>query len=437
MKHNLTFIKQMAAIGCLFCGVVISGVAIGYTVRQIEERLLPQLMVSFNQQKQPAIAIELTQSEAVDSETEPFSTMPPPPDMGAIFAAQKAGDYIIEEPYESAEIDFVTTAAIPAPDSPFNDITSSEPIEDNVLVAHAKPQSELTLNDLPIPTVSPRKNILKTGPATIKKLRTARKGTPDVLVLGDSQISVSAGPSYQKFFSNLPAICNVNESPASAASDIDFTQTASLGVRSTSLHSWVARSGAAKGSICDVDKKWGVNAGAWGIGGHSKRKYIQIGKGKDYKFCKPKTSAFESMFAKGYYNPKLLVMAFLGNSADRWARSKKNALRDVNATLEQIPEDTACIFMTSAPVYSKRVNDMRVKAQKNIAEAFRETGNRCAVVEGITPKVRSEIEGNKAYFRKTKSGKIADKFHPNANAIKKFVKYNTPALCRAVHKQLG
>lgn len=424
---------QVLKLGCFVCTVAVSGLAIGYGARQIEDHGLSQFVASLDEQTQKIHVEQATEPDITVAELDEIDTTPPPPDMGAIFAQQKAEEEISQTMYEPAQLDRMTTGSI-APYAKDKSYVAKDAVEASLIQLAA-----LSLKNLPIPipVPSPKKDIITAKLTPIEKPRLARKGTPDILIIGDSQISVSAGPSYQKFFSNIPSICNANQSRVSSTNNIDFAKTASLGVRSTSLHSWVARSGAAKGSICDVDKKWGVNAGVWGISGNPKRKYVQIGKGKDYKFCKPKASAFESMFAKGYYNPKLLVMAFLGNSADRWARSKKNALRDVKATLAQIPDDTACIFMTSAPVYSKRVNDVRVKAQKNITSAFKETGNRCTVVQGLSPKIRAEVEGNKAYFRKTKSGKIADKFHPNAGAIKKFVKYNTPALCRAIREQLG
>ncbi len=117
--------------------------------------------------------------------------------------------------------------------------------------------------------------------------------------------------------------------------------------------------------------------GTWGLGGTKNRKFVQIGQGDEYQFCRPNRSAFEGMFAKGYYQPKLLVMAFLGNSAERWANSRSAATIDARETLAQIPGDTACVFMTTAPVFSKEINDLRTRAQENIVSAFQSQGNRC------------------------------------------------------------
>ena len=431
MKPDSTFKISKKFFGSLVCVFCVSGFATNHAIQLVEARLsvptTPAKVVS------NLMALEETTDTFVQNSDEE-STMPPAPDMGAIFAAQRAEETARNPEAFLANVDYRTTGSIPT--SKVTSLTTklSQSVDPTTTaIISTNPKVAALIKNVPIPVPSPNRPRQKQVERPLKK---SRAGTPDVLVLGDSQISVSAGPTYQQFFSNLPAICNANKASSPALANIDFTRTASLGVRSTSLHSWVARSGRAKGSICDVDKKWGINAGAWGIGGNSKRNYIQIGKGKDYQFCKPKKSAFESMFAKGYYKPKLLVMAFLGNSADRWARSKKNALRDARSTLAQIPKDTACIFMTTAPVYSKKVNRLRMKAQKNIAAAFAELGNRCSVVKGFTPRVRARIEGNKAFFRKTKSGRIADKFHPNASAIKLFVKQNTASLCKAFKEQV-
>lgn len=43
-----------------------------------------------------------------------------------------------------------------------------------------------------------------------------------------------------------------------------------IGVRSISIHSWVARKGAAKVSICDEDIKWKINTGTYRIVKHTK-----------------------------------------------------------------------------------------------------------------------------------------------------------------------
>ncbi|MEP5759940.1 MAG: SGNH/GDSL hydrolase family protein [Litoreibacter sp.] len=259
---------------------------------------------------------------------------------------------------------------------------------------------------------------------------------PDIFVLGDSQISFGAGESYLRFFNELPKHCKMNGAQKKAFAKLGRSRTAAIGVRSTSLQSWTAKSGAPKNAICEVDKKYGVNAGVYGIGGNNSRKFVQIGKGADYQFCKPNTPAFEAAFKKGYYKPKLLVLAFLGNSADRWANDRAATAQDVRRTISQIPADIPCIFMTTAPVYSKKTNDMRMKAQDAVADAFAQAGGHCKVVKGLTRQTRAAIEGQKKYFKLRKSGQIADPLHPKPAATRLFLDLNMPALCDAVFASL-
>lgn len=260
--------------------------------------------------------------------------------------------------------------------------------------------------------------------------------SPDIVVVGDSQISFGAGANFLKFFENLETVCKPDKDQRQSLKRLGNRTVAAIGVRSTSLHSWIAKTGKSKGTICDVDKRWGVNAGTYGLSQGKKRKYVQIGKGSEYQFCKRNKSAFDSMFAGNYYAPKLMVMAFLGNAADRWAGKSSVALKDVQQTMRQIPKDLPCIFMTTAPSYLKGVNATRLSAQKSVKRAFDKSGSRCSFVEGFTPDTIASSTGNKRYFKTSKSGKVSDPHHPNARGSKAFFAIKSPDLCRAVFQQL-
>lgn len=281
-----------------------------------------------------------------------------------------------------------------------------------------------------------QQEVVKVPRSDVEAVATLQGGSPDVLVVGDSQISVAAGPFYQSLFKNFNSVCRAHNVSVPNTS-INFSKVASIGVRSTGLHSWTTRDDASKKTICEVDKNFGVNAGTWGLGGTKGRKFVQIGQDEDYQFCRPNLSAFEAMFAKEYYKPKLLVMAFLGNSAERWANTRSGATIDVRETLAQIPNDTACVFMTTAPVFSKETNDLRARAQENVVSAFQSQKSRCAVVRGFNQSLRDKIEGNSQYFRTNAEGQVMDQLHPNEGAIKHFFEENTPALCRAISQQLN
>lgn len=260
--------------------------------------------------------------------------------------------------------------------------------------------------------------------------------SPDILILGDSQITFGSGPAFLEFFTDLKQHCSPNADQADRLAHLGEMRVGVIGVRSTSIHSWIARSGRRKDTICKEDRKWRANAGTYGFINTTGNKYVQIGKGREYQFCAPKKSAFEHMFRPGYYEPKLLLMSFLGNSARRWANSEEDAIKDVNAMMAQLPSDMPCIFMTTAPAYRKRTVDLRLKAQENLMSAFKKTGARCSFVPGATPETVLANQGNKSYFRLNKKGFVKDPFHPNARAAKNFFALEMDSICAAVFDQL-
>lgn len=260
--------------------------------------------------------------------------------------------------------------------------------------------------------------------------------SPDILILGDSQIPFGSGPAFLNFFENIKSHCPPNAKQRKALASLGDMNVGVIGVRSTSLHSWTTRRGGAKRAICDVDPKWKVNAGTYGIINKTGSKYAQIGRGRPYQFCKSGKSAFEAMFAPDYYQPKLLLMSFLGNATKRWGQSRDKALADVRAMMSQIPRGTPCIFMTTAPAYSKKIITRRLKAQANIKWAFQKAGAACTFVEGSTPQTVAANQGNKAYFRLTKSGKVKDPFHPNERAAKNFFAIEMGNICNAIYTEL-
>ena len=270
--------------------------------------------------------------------------------------------------------------------------------------------------------------------STVTATTSALTNQPDILVLGDSQISFGAGREYLEFFQDLPQRCGVSVQQLAA---LGQRETAAIGVRSTSLASWTARDGNAKGTICDVDERFGVNAGSYGIQGNDNLSFIQIGQGVDYQFCTPEKSPFEAAFAPGNYDPKLLILTFLGNAEDRWADNPAAAAQDVRNTLSQIPSDTPCIFLTSVPVFEQGTNDRRMQAQTNIINAFENAGGHCQPVAGFTRETRAAIEGQLDFFRQRDDGSLADPFHPRPAATRLFLDLNAPQLCDAVLNALG
>lgn len=272
--------------------------------------------------------------------------------------------------------------------------------------------------------------------ASVTNAQNASFVSPDIVVLGDSQISFGSGPAYVDFLSDLEASCSPNMRQKRSLRKLGEGSVAVIGVRSTSIHSWTARGGAAKGSVCDVDKKWKVNAGSYGVVNTSENPFVQIGQGRNYQFCRQGQSPFEAMFRDGYYSPRLLILTFLGNATKRWAENSELTQRDANRLSAQLPADVPCVFMTTAPAYTKKVSDRRLKAQKNIKAALERSGMRCTFVEGITPDTVAANQGNKSFFRRNKSGKVKDPFHPNERGARHHLKLRAPAICDAIFTEL-
>jgi hypothetical protein len=249
----------------------------------------------------------------------------------------------------------------------------------------------------------------------------------DILVLGDSQLSFGAGKAFVALFDTLKGDCGLQRDATIGV----------IGVRSSTLQSWTSQRKSAKRAICDVDPKWKVNAGAYGILSPGENPYVQIGRGDQFQFCSPRRSPLEAVFHDGYYRPKLLIMFLMGNATERWAGSPEAALQDVRSFLADLPAGQPCIFMTSAPPYGERSVRLRQQAQDNIAAAFTKAGGQCSFVPGFTPETVKENLGNAANFRRHASGKVKDPYHPTEAAARKFMALQRDALCKAVAAQLA
>lgn len=175
-------------------------------------------------------------------------------------------------------------------------------------------------------------------------VRAQVSGSPDLLVLGDSQLTFGAGVAFVDLLSGMAGDCGLTAG----------TATGVIGVRSSTLASWTGQTKTAKGAVCDVDPKWKVNAGAYGTLSQSENPYVQLGRGAQFQFCKAGQSPLEAVFDDGAYRPRLLVMFLMGNATERWADSQAAALQDARAFVADLPPGQPCIFMMSAPPYGER-----------------------------------------------------------------------------------
>ncbi|KMW60351.1 hypothetical protein AIOL_000504 [Candidatus Rhodobacter oscarellae] len=260
--------------------------------------------------------------------------------------------------------------------------------------------------------------------------------SPTILVLGDSQLQFGAGPVFLEFFEQLKTNCPTDAQRATALEVLSDMKVAVIGVRSTSLRSWTVTKGATKRALCEVDKKWKVNASAFGFINTTGNRYLQIGQGDAYQFCAKGKTAFEVMFRPDYYDPKLIFLNFLGNGAQRWANRYEKAVEDVLRMNAQLPPGVPCVFMTTAPSYSKKVTDLRHRAQENLKRAFETTHSHCSFVEGYSAETMAANLGNKRYFRLKKSGAVKDPYHPNERAAKNFFQIETANICNALYDQV-
>ena len=79
--------------------------------------------------------------------------------------------------------------------------------------------------------------------------------SPSILVLGDSQLAFGSGRAFLNFFSNIKSRCQPDSTQKMNLEKLGDMSVGVIGVRSTSLGSWVARKGKAKDKICKVDSK--------------------------------------------------------------------------------------------------------------------------------------------------------------------------------------
>ena len=260
--------------------------------------------------------------------------------------------------------------------------------------------------------------------------------SPEILVLGDSQLSFGSGPVILDFFKNIKSHCgNVVQQPL-RLEEIEKKRTTLVGVRSSSLRSWITRRGHAWNAMCRKDKTWGVNASIWGYQQKRKQHYVQIGEGRKYQFCRKGKTPLEAMMAKGYYRPELVMFYLLGNGASRWAGNLRAAKLDIKRMIEQLPSGTQCIYMTTMPNYKKRINKIRLRAQAHLEHAFAAHGKRCTFIRGLTPKILSIVQGQNQYFHRKESGKVKDPFHPSAGAAEKVLALKKTELCHTIADKL-
>jgi len=257
---------------------------------------------------------------------------------------------------------------------------------------------------------------------------------PEIFFLGDSHLSFGAGRVFRNFFGDFDKHCRRDETWPGQARAVQMRSFGLMGVKSTALHTWVSRHKSLRKMVCVPDPKWPVNARLYGFSHRKDGVYVQLGKDPSFPFCGRPESSMEAVFRWG--RPRLLVLYFMGNTITRWANSPKSATRDVKRFMKQLPKKTGCLFMTTSPVYRRKDNARRVKAQKNIRAAFAKHGKRCTFLEMLTPGTIKAIQGRADYFSRNEKGRVKDPYHPNIRASRRLLALRKRPLCRAVMMSL-
>lgn len=73
--------------------------------------------------------------------------------------------------------------------------------------------------------------------------------SPTIVILGDNQIPFGSEPGFLEFFENITSHCPPTEQQRKNLEVKADMKVAAIGARSTSLHSWTATMGRAKGAI--------------------------------------------------------------------------------------------------------------------------------------------------------------------------------------------
>lgn len=258
---------------------------------------------------------------------------------------------------------------------------------------------------------------------------------PEILLIGDSHLSFGAGKVFKSFFSNLEQRCSPYEAWPGQAKSAAMKRFSLMGVKSTSLHNWVIAKRRHKRMVCVPDPKWPVNARLYGFSHRSDGSYVQLGKDPHLPFCRANKTPLQAVF--DWAEPRLVILYFLGNTIDRWAKSQRLADGDVQALARHIPENTGCVFMTTSPVYGRQDNQNRMRAQRKIKTAFEKHGKRCSFVPMFTTATVAAIQGKAAYFRRHPNGRVKDPYHPGISAARRLLTLRQRPVCTAVMEALG
>ena len=256
---------------------------------------------------------------------------------------------------------------------------------------------------------------------------------PDLLVIGDSQILFRGGPAYTDHFSKLAETCSALIPERTNDFKTHFAGAVGVaGIRAASINSWLAREGKEKDALCVPEKSWPQNTRGFGVLHTPEQKFYQTGNDGAYPLCKPNQSPIETMFKDIAIKPKLLVFAILGGYAKNWAKDETLAHQHAAELATQVPENTPCLYLATAPSFSENHNSHRREGQDHFFDGIQKAPGACLPVKGLTGETISAFQGNSKFYKTRDDGTVRDVFHPNDLGIRTFLNKVSPAICHAL-----
>lgn len=255
----------------------------------------------------------------------------------------------------------------------------------------------------------------------------------DLLVVGDSQILFRGGPAYVEHFKHLAQTCGALIPERAADFKAHFSGDVGVaGIRAATLKAWLARHGKEKDALCVPEKTWPKNTRGFGVLNTPEQKFHQTASDGNYPLCQKNQTPLEALFKEVGTKPKLLVLAILGKYADVWAKDEALAHKDAAELASQVPANTPCVYLTTAPSFSSKQNAKRRVGQDHFFNGFEKAGGACLPVKGLTDETISAFQGNNKFYKAREDGTVRDVFHPNHLGIKTFLNTTSPAMCQAL-----
>jgi len=256
---------------------------------------------------------------------------------------------------------------------------------------------------------------------------------PDLLVIGDSQILFRGGPAYVDHFNKLAETCGALIPERAADFKSHFSGDVGVaGIRAAAINSWLARQGKQKDTLCVPQKSWPKNARGFGALHTPDQKFHQTARDGNYPLCQPNQSPIEALFKGVAIKPKLLVFAMLGGYSKNWAKDEALAHKHAAELAAQVPENTPCLYLTTAPSFAEKPNAERLEGQNHFFDGIQKAGGACLPVKGLTYETISAFQGNSKFYKTRDDGTVRDVFHPNDLGIRTFLNKVSPAMCQAL-----